>query len=161
MAIGKSETRIRKAIKSLVPIGSGTVSVASMKASSWNRIVQRCYRVIASISGMDLGSRLSRANIPCFAGTSTTSSQTAIRSQRDAIGAGQHGPFNTRTNESEVVLTFVGGEGTGKGVWGHVMRRIFGEHGLHISSPSHLTGTFNGHLDRCLLLFADEALAEK
>lgn len=59
---------------------------------------------------------------------------------------------------AEVALVFRGGKGTGKGTFGHAMRRIFGgTHGLHIVNGRHLTGTFNAHLRGCCLLFADEA----
>jgi hypothetical protein len=39
------------------------------------------------------------------------------------------------------------------------MCRIFGNHGLHITSPQHLVGRFNAHLRQCGFLFADEAYA--
>lgn len=58
---------------------------------------------------------------------------------------------------AEVAVVFRGDKGTGKGTLGRAMRDIFGVHGLHISSPSHLTGRFNSHLRDCVLLFADEA----
>ncbi len=54
---------------------------------------------------------------------------------------------------------FRGPKGTGKGFWGHAVRRIFGEHGLYVNSPTHLIGNFNGHLEGCVFLFADEAFA--
>src|ERR1700745_2520398 len=37
------------------------------------------------------------------------------------------------------------------------MCRAFGQHGLQISSPQHLTGRFNAHQADCAMLFADEA----
>lgn len=58
---------------------------------------------------------------------------------------------------AEVALVFRGDKGTGKGTLGRAMRDIFGVHGLHISSPGHLTGRFNAHLRDCVLMFADEA----
>ena len=61
--------------------------------------------------------------------------------------------------QAEVALVFRGGVGTGKGVLGRAMCRIFGQHGRHISSPEHLTGKFNSHLQQCCFLFADEAAA--
>lgn len=60
---------------------------------------------------------------------------------------------------AEVALAFRGLKGTGKGLWGHAVRTIFGQHGLYISSPGHLIGQFNGHLESCVFLFADEAFA--
>jgi hypothetical protein len=61
--------------------------------------------------------------------------------------------------QAEVALCFQGLKGTGKGTWGHVIRRIFGPHGTHISQQGHLVGTFNAHLEGCVYLFADEAYA--
>lgn len=61
-------------------------------------------------------------------------------------------------NPAEVALVFKGGKGTGKGFFGRTMRRLFGQHGLHISSSKHLTSNFNSHLRDCVLLFADEAI---
>lgn len=58
---------------------------------------------------------------------------------------------------AEVALAFIGGRGTGKGVFGRAMTQIFGTHGLHISHSKHLVGAFNKHLLYCALLFADEA----
>lgn len=57
----------------------------------------------------------------------------------------------------EVALVFQGAEGTGKGFFGRAMMRIFGQHGLQISSVRHLAGNFNAHLRDTCLLFADEA----
>jgi hypothetical protein len=61
--------------------------------------------------------------------------------------------------QAEVALVFRGGVGTGKGLLGRAMVRIFGQHGRHVSSPEHLTGKFNSHLQQCCFLFADEAAA--
>jgi hypothetical protein len=54
-------------------------------------------------------------------------------------------------------LVLRGGKGSGKGVWGDVFMSIFGEHGLQIFDPAHLTGKHNAHLQNKLFLFADEA----
>jgi len=54
-------------------------------------------------------------------------------------------------------LVLRGGKGSGKGVWGDVFMTIFGEHGLQIFDPAHLTGKHNAHLQNKLFLFADEA----
>ena len=59
--------------------------------------------------------------------------------------------------QAEVALVFKGKRGTGKGTLGKTMLRIFGQHGVHISSSAHLTGHFNGHLRDACFLFADEA----
>jgi len=55
------------------------------------------------------------------------------------------------------VLVFQGEEGTGKGFFGRALATIFGQHGLHISSATHLAGHFNAHLRGTAYLFADEA----
>jgi hypothetical protein len=59
--------------------------------------------------------------------------------------------------QAEVALVFRGPKGSGKGMFGRALRRAFGQNGLHILSPKHLTGDFNAHLQGCCLLFADEA----
>lgn len=56
-----------------------------------------------------------------------------------------------------VALVLRGLKGTGKGALGHWMRRIFGNHGLHIANAEHLVGRFNSHLQCVAMLFADEA----
>ena len=61
--------------------------------------------------------------------------------------------------QAEVALVFLGGFGTGRGILGRAMCRIFGQHGRHISSTEHMTGKFNAHLQMCCFLFADEAFA--
>jgi hypothetical protein len=65
--------------------------------------------------------------------------------------------FQNPGKRGEVALIFKGGKGSGKGVAGRLLKRIFGQHGLHISSSGHLTGKFNAHFNDCALLFADEA----
>ena len=60
---------------------------------------------------------------------------------------------------AEVALVFKGGRGTGKGTFLRALKHLFGQHGLQITSPTHLTGRFNKHLRDCSLLFADEAIA--
>src|SRR5262249_38543589 len=57
-----------------------------------------------------------------------------------------------------VALVFQGAEGVGKGVFGHVLRRSYGSHGLYIAQPSQLVGKFNKHLWTICYIFADEAL---
>ena len=61
--------------------------------------------------------------------------------------------------QAEVALALLGGVGTGKGILGRAMCRIFGHHARHISSPEDLTGKFNAHMQLCCFLFADEAVA--
>ena len=65
--------------------------------------------------------------------------------------------FQNPGKPAEVALATKGPKGSGKGVLGKALRKIFGEHGLHIFSQKHLTGNFNAHLRSCLFLFADEA----
>jgi phage/plasmid-associated DNA primase len=55
-------------------------------------------------------------------------------------------------------LVFKGGRETGKGTFLRALKHLFGQHGLQITNPSHLTGRFNKHLRDCSLLFADEAI---
>lgn len=50
-----------------------------------------------------------------------------------------------------------GEKGTGKGTIGHLLIKIWGNHGLHISNAKHLVGNFNGHLADICFLLADEA----
>lgn len=54
-------------------------------------------------------------------------------------------------------LVLRGEKGTGKGIIGHFLRRIWGSHARHISNPNHLVGQFNSHLMDACFLFADEA----
>lgn len=58
---------------------------------------------------------------------------------------------------AEVAMVFRGDKGAGKGTFAHGLRKMFGQHGLHISNARHLVGSFNAHLRNCLLLYADEA----
>ncbi len=58
---------------------------------------------------------------------------------------------------AEVAVCFRGQKGTGKGTLLRALTAICGAHGLHISSPEHLVGRFNSHLQNCIFLFADEA----
>ncbi|WP_036285541.1 primase-helicase family protein [Methylocystis sp. ATCC 49242] len=55
------------------------------------------------------------------------------------------------------VIVTRGGEGTGKGLVGATLVKLFGAHGLHIVHAEHLVGRFNGFLQRTVALFADEA----
>lgn len=59
---------------------------------------------------------------------------------------------------AESALVFKGKPGTGKGIFARTLKKLFGQHGLQITSPTHLTGNFNSHLRDCCLLFADEAI---
>jgi hypothetical protein len=58
----------------------------------------------------------------------------------------------------EVALVFRGNKGAGKGTIGRALARIFGDHGLHLSSAGLLTGRFNEHYRFTAFVFADEAI---
>lgn len=58
---------------------------------------------------------------------------------------------------AEVAIAFKGDKGTGKGTLLRALVKLANQHGLHIASPDHLAGRFNGHLRDCIFLFADEA----
>lgn len=58
---------------------------------------------------------------------------------------------------AEVAVVMRGKEGVGKSMVANAMMRLFGQHGFKIASSIHLVGRFNGHLQDCCLLFADEA----
>jgi Mesyanzhinovviridae DNA primase len=47
--------------------------------------------------------------------------------------------------------------GTGQSLFCRYYRRLFGQHGIEISNPQHLTGRFNGHLEDCCCLVLTEA----
>ena len=50
-----------------------------------------------------------------------------------------------------------GAQGVGKSKTGEVIGSLFGEHYTQVSEPRFVTGRFNSHLRRCLLLHCDEA----
>jgi hypothetical protein len=56
----------------------------------------------------------------------------------------------------EVAIVLRGPKGAGKGILGRWIRRMLGQHGLHIVNAEHLTGRFNGHLRDGVFVFADE-----
>ena len=64
--------------------------------------------------------------------------------------------FQNPGRQAEVALVVRGQRGTGKGIVGTTLRRIFGTHGLAISQPKHLVGAFNRHLMSTVFLFVDE-----
>lgn len=65
--------------------------------------------------------------------------------------------FQHPNQPAEVAIAFKGAKGTGKGTLGRALHELVGRHSLHISSPEHLVGRFNSHLQNCVFLFADEA----
>lgn len=58
---------------------------------------------------------------------------------------------------AEVAVVLRGLKGTGKGMVGQILMRMFRNHALHILHARHLTGNFNAHLADTLFLFVDEA----
>ena len=56
-----------------------------------------------------------------------------------------------------VAIVFKGKKGTGKSTLGSYLCRLFGRHGMQVTSPSLLTGRFNAHLRDTSMLFGDEA----
>ena len=50
-----------------------------------------------------------------------------------------------------------GKKGSGKGTLGHFLRKVFGEHGLHVVNGEQFIGKFNAHLAEKVFVFADEA----
>ncbi len=59
--------------------------------------------------------------------------------------------------QGEVALIMRGKKGTGKGQLAHMVRGLFGSHGLYINNCAHITGRFNHHLRDCAFIFLDEA----
>ena len=59
--------------------------------------------------------------------------------------------------QAEAALVSRGPRGSGKGAAHRLFARLFGRHGLHISSSALLTGRFSAHLEKCAAIFADEA----
>ena len=54
-------------------------------------------------------------------------------------------------------LVFRGKQGTGKGFFANHFGRLFGRHYLPVRDSNHIFGQFNGHLQDCVVLFADES----
>jgi len=65
--------------------------------------------------------------------------------------------FQNPAERAQAAPVLRGKKGSGKGTLGNALRRIFGQHGVHISDAEHLAGRFNGHLRDAIFLFADEA----
>ena len=58
----------------------------------------------------------------------------------------------------EVAIVVRGGRGTGKGLFAREYGALFGEAFVHVSNSQHVTGTFNAHLQNCVVCFFDEAI---
>lgn len=65
--------------------------------------------------------------------------------------------FQRPEEPAGAALVCRGEQGTGKGILFRFLLSIWGTHGNHISNSKHLVGNFNGHLNDCCFLFADEA----
>jgi hypothetical protein len=65
--------------------------------------------------------------------------------------------FQNPSDPGETAIVLRGKKGSGKGILFRTVVDILGQHGLQISSPTHLVGRFNSHLRDCIGLFADEA----
>lgn len=55
-----------------------------------------------------------------------------------------------------VALVFRGGRGSGKGIFAHYARAMFGQHGFYIPGAAALGAKFNAHIRDTVLLYADE-----
>ncbi len=65
--------------------------------------------------------------------------------------------FQNPGARAEASLVLRGTEGTGKGILGNNVSRIFGPHAVHVTDPEQfVTGRFNVHMAGCVFLFADE-----
>jgi hypothetical protein len=60
-------------------------------------------------------------------------------------------------DRAETAVVLRGKKGAGKGTFGRILHLLFCHHSLQISSATHFTGRFNGHLVDVLFLFVDEA----
>lgn len=59
---------------------------------------------------------------------------------------------------AEVAICFRGDKGTGKSTLGGLLVALSGRHGLTLTDPKHITGSFNSHLMETVFMFADEAI---
>jgi hypothetical protein len=59
--------------------------------------------------------------------------------------------------QGETALAVIGGRGTGKTMFADWMKAIFGRHSMSVANVKLLTGDFTGHLEKCILLVAEEA----
>lgn len=58
---------------------------------------------------------------------------------------------------ADVALVLCGAKGIGKGFFANLVGSLMPQHFTPLSNPEHLTGRFNGHLRKCVVLFLDEA----
>lgn len=59
--------------------------------------------------------------------------------------------------QGHTALVIVGGRGTGKTMFADWMKSIFGRYSMSVANGKLITGDFTGHLERCVLLVAEEA----
>ncbi|MEJ0095511.1 MAG: primase-helicase family protein [Methylocella sp.] len=57
----------------------------------------------------------------------------------------------------DVVPVFQGAKGTGKSIVGEIIGALMPAYRVKVSTPDHLTGRFNVHLDKALLVLVEEA----
>jgi len=65
--------------------------------------------------------------------------------------------FQVPHEQGRVAIVLRGKEGVGKGVVVKYLGQLLGPHFIPVSQTNQVVGTFNPHLERCSLLFADEA----
>jgi hypothetical protein len=58
----------------------------------------------------------------------------------------------------QVAVALKGEKGCGKGTLGNFIKKLYGQHGLQVTNPKHLTGNFNAHMADCCFMFADEVI---
>lgn len=56
-----------------------------------------------------------------------------------------------------VAVVLVGGKGCGKTTLGELFNKLHGAHGMTVSDPKFLTGSFNAHMRDLLFMFCDES----
>jgi len=64
--------------------------------------------------------------------------------------------FQDWPNPKGCAVILRGGEGTGKGTLANTIGEIVAEHYVHLTHDRHLTGNFNAHLARAVVVHADE-----
>lgn len=57
-----------------------------------------------------------------------------------------------------VMITMIGGQGTGKGTFARILQKIWSATYLHTNNIKQVVGDFNGSLERSFIVFLDEAL---
>lgn len=66
--------------------------------------------------------------------------------------------YQNPANPKGCAVVLKGLEGSGKGTLFEAIGRTIGRHYKHLTQDKHLTGSFNGHLQDALLIFADEVV---